>query len=96
MMLRLLGERSNPGSQVIANNIQRSLGYPPKMGAYTYLYAALSPDLGVANNGAYVIPWGRLGGYKKLDRAVKPEANDGTGDAEKFWTWSEKVTQTYM
>jgi retinol dehydrogenase-12 len=70
--------------------------YPPKMGAYTYLYAALSPDLGLANNGAYVIPWGNIGGLKKLERAVKRVADDGTGDAEKFWTWSESVTQQFM
>ncbi|RFU24893.1 hypothetical protein B7463_g11441, partial [Scytalidium lignicola] len=28
--------------------------------AYTNLYTAFSPDISLANNGAYIIPWGRL------------------------------------
>lgn len=70
--------------------------FPPKLGAYTYLYAALSPDLGLANNGAYVVPWGRIGGLKKLEKAVERDADGGTGYGEKFWTWSESVTQEYV
>ncbi|ORY18575.1 hypothetical protein BCR34DRAFT_473188 [Clohesyomyces aquaticus] len=73
----------------------RCICYPPKMGAYTYLYAATSTDLGLSNNGTPVIPWGRLGGIRKLDRAVKKEEVGCTGDAEKFWAWSERTIREY-
>jgi hypothetical protein len=32
----------------------------PKFGAYPELYAGLSQDIDLEQNGSYVIPWGRL------------------------------------
>jgi retinol dehydrogenase 12 len=35
--------------------------YPAKYGAYTEMYAAISPDLTTENNGDYIVPWGYVG-----------------------------------
>ncbi|KAF4556342.1 Short chain dehydrogenase-like protein 43 [Elsinoe fawcettii] len=64
--------------------------YPPIFGGYTELYAACSPDIKLENNGAYVVPWGRIGSY----RADIAEGVKG-GKAEKFWGWCERETKEY-
>jgi retinol dehydrogenase-12 len=71
--------------------------YPPRMGAHTELYAALSPDITMENNGTYIYPWGRIGALKQLKVAVQPsdESIPGTGRAEKFWEWSEKAVGNF-
>jgi hypothetical protein len=72
--------------------------YPPKMGAHTELYAALSPDLTMDNNGAYVYPFGRIGGLKALENAVQPfgATVPNAGKAGLFWAWSEKMIRPYL
>ncbi|CRG88397.1 hypothetical protein PISL3812_05427 [Talaromyces islandicus] len=40
--------------------LSRPLLHSPELAAHTVLYAGLSDDLGLQNNGAYVIPWGRI------------------------------------
>ena len=35
--------------------------YDPRYGALTELYAGFSDDIGLDNNGVYVIPWGVIG-----------------------------------
>lgn len=72
--------------------------YPSKYGAYTELFAALSPDIGIENNGAYIYPWGRVGGLNKLDAAVKPKDDtvNGSGRAQLFWEWTENTTKAWI
>ncbi|OCL12084.1 NAD(P)-binding protein [Glonium stellatum] len=73
------------------------LANPPKLGGYTELYASWSPDITLENNGAYVIPWGRIGQYNSaLTKAIKPEAEGGEGRARKFWDWCERETENYI
>ncbi|KAI1303523.1 NAD(P)-binding protein [Xylaria venustula] len=64
--------------------------HEPVFGAYTELYAGLSPDLKMEHNGTYVIPWGR----RRLDseitrqdivKAITSKAEGGLGCAMKLW-----------
>ena len=68
--------------------------YKARFGAYTELWAGLSPDLTVEKNGSYVIPWGRvhLSPRKDLLDALKSVEDGGTGRAREFWEWCEKRT----
>ncbi len=69
-----------------------------KMGAYTELYAGLSPDVTEAENGAYIIPWGRLqeaNPRKDIVTAMKGEEEGGSAVARKFWAWCEEQTKQY-
>lgn len=63
-------------------------------GAYTELYAGLSEEVGLENNGTYVIPWGRVHGEDKVLRkdlvaALRTKDEGGLGYGEKFWEWCE-------
>jgi hypothetical protein len=56
-----------------------------------------SPDITPAKNGCYVIPWGRVGTYKKtLQQAAKSKADGGNGASEKLWEACEKVVKPYL
>jgi NAD(P)-dependent dehydrogenase (short-subunit alcohol dehydrogenase family) len=44
--------------------------HEPRFGAYTELYAGLSTDIGLENNGAYVIPWGRVRSEEACPRGI--------------------------
>ncbi|KAI1762473.1 NAD(P)-binding protein [Hypoxylon sp. FL1150] len=67
--------------------------YPPKMGAYTMLFAGLSPDIGLEQNGAYVLPFGRL--QRKSTRQDIVKAIED-GKAQEFWDWCEKIYESYI
>ena len=73
------------------------LTYPAKMGAYTELWAGLSPELTTAQNGSYIIPWGRIhpSPRKDLVAALKSSEEGGTGQAADFRDWCEKQTAEY-
>lgn len=65
-----------------------------RFGAYTEMYAGLSPDITLDNNGAYVIPWGRVRPDTACPRgdiinAMTPEEDGGLGYGKKFWEWCE-------
>jgi NAD(P)-dependent dehydrogenase (short-subunit alcohol dehydrogenase family) len=65
---------------------------PPVYGAYTCLFAGLSPDVTVQESGALIVPWGRVKRDEDLQRqdivrATKTEAEGGLGYAERLWEW---------
>ncbi|KAL2867023.1 NAD(P)-binding protein [Aspergillus lucknowensis] len=69
---------------------------PPRYGAYSELFAALSPEVTASKNGAFIIPWGRFGPIPAhIKMALSPMSDGGTGGAEKFWAWCEKETAAY-
>lgn len=75
--------------------------YHPRFGAYTELYAGLSPDVSLENNGAYVIPWGRIqadADFSREDivRAITPEEDGGLGYDKKFWDWCEQQWKPFV
>jgi NAD(P)-dependent dehydrogenase (short-subunit alcohol dehydrogenase family) len=67
--------------------------YPMVYGAYTELFAGWSEEAGKPEkNGAYIIPWGRFGGFREdLTAEIEKEG----GNAEKFWDWCDRVTKEY-
>ncbi|KAH9206735.1 short-chain dehydrogenase [Leptodontidium sp. 2 PMI_412] len=66
-------------------------------GAYTELFAGLSPDVTPDKNGAWIVPWGRYMPLRKdLEAARKTETEGGTGVAAKFWDWSEEQVKAYL
>jgi retinol dehydrogenase-12 len=77
--------------------VTKLIMYPPVNGAYTELYAALSPDITLANTGCWVIPFGRVYPIRKdLDNAIKEESQGGTGGTKLFWDWSEEQVRAYL
>ncbi|MCJ1282869.1 hypothetical protein MMC26_002195 [Xylographa opegraphella] len=87
----------NPGN--LASDLQRHVPwwqmalikatlYPAIQGAYTELYAGLSPDITMDHTGGWVAPWGRLvPGRKDLH---EPELG------RKYWEWTEEQVKPYL
>ncbi|RYP31227.1 hypothetical protein DL767_005856 [Monosporascus sp. MG133] len=68
--------------------------HPPVYGAYTELFAGLSPDVTLEKS---VVPWGRFGSIRNdLVVSSKSKADGGTGVAEEFWKWSEEQIKPYL
>lgn len=102
----ILSVSQNPGN--LKTNVLRHVSplltfflnpllYPAKFGAYTELWAGLSSELTMAQNGSYVIPWGRIHPSPRNDlvAALKPAEEGGTGQAAEFRDWCEKQTAEY-
>jgi NAD(P)-dependent dehydrogenase (short-subunit alcohol dehydrogenase family) len=111
-MARRFGDRGilsvtqNPGNLKtnILKNAPKGLSllvnpllYHARFGAYTELWAGLSQGIGMDDNGAYVVPWGRLhtGPRNDIINALKTTDEGGTGLASKFWEWCEDQTADY-
>ncbi|KAF7930432.1 uncharacterized protein EAE98_004832 [Botrytis deweyae] len=65
------------------------LPHPAKLGAYTELFAGLSP-LTSQDQGAYIIPWGRIQPRHRHPRADIYAAMDAGRGAE-VWEWCERM-----
>lgn len=77
--------------------LDKLLLFPAKFGGYTELYAACSPDLSTKDNGAFVIPWGRVGHLRPdMIKAEKTKEEGGTGESQKFWEYCEKECKAYL
>ncbi|KAH6892409.1 hypothetical protein B0T10DRAFT_401387 [Thelonectria olida] len=66
-----------------------------QFGAYTGLYAGLSPEITPEHNGSYIIPWGRIrpdsaSPRQDIIKAMTPEEEGGLGYCVKFWDWCEE------
>lgn len=69
--------------------------YHPVNGAYTQLFAGLSPE--VTRPGSYVLPWGRVGPIcEDLQLAARPESEGGADLTRRFWDWSEKQVESFL
>lgn len=96
----------NPGN--LATDLQRHMGsiaasilklglYPPIQGAYTELFAGLSPDVTIEKSGTWIQPWGRFVDIRPdLEAGKKSISEGGTGVGEKFWAWSEEQVKSYL
>jgi retinol dehydrogenase 12 len=70
--------------------------YPQNLGAYTELWAVLSPELVPGKSGAYVYPWGRFGSLPAgVENSLKKESEGGSGIAAKFVEWCDRQTRVY-
>ncbi|KAI1376900.1 NAD(P)-binding protein [Hypoxylon crocopeplum] len=66
----------------------------PVFGAYTELFAGLSPEVTRDTNGRYIFPWGRLIPDSSIVRqdvlkAAESEELGGLGYGKKLWEWCE-------
>ncbi|KAH5432697.1 hypothetical protein HBI47_096690 [Parastagonospora nodorum] len=62
--------------------------HPAVNGAYTELYAGLSPDVVGMKKGEWVVPFGRI-------MSLRKDLAEG-GNAREFWEWTEKVVEKYL
>ena len=70
--------------------------FPPVNGAYTELFAGLSPDVAALKQNEWVIPWGRITSLRKdLAQAGLIEEQGGSGNAKRFWDWTEEQVAPY-
>lgn len=101
----ILSVAQNPGA--VSSNLFRHtpwltylawpLLYKPELGANTALYAGLSKDITLEENGCYVIPWGRISQSVRQDLldAMKLEDDGGSGTAKLFWDFCDEKTRDY-
>lgn len=76
--------------------MQSVMLYPAVNGAHTELYAGWSPDIGIAQTGCFVMPWGRIGHVRHdVEAAGKTADQGGTALAGRFWHWCEQETGAY-
>lgn len=82
----------------IAGKILRTFVlHPPINGAYTQLFAGLSPDVTVEKSGEWVAPFGRfMKSRKDLKDATKSKAEGGTGNASAFYDWCARQYASYI
>ncbi|EFY97139.1 short chain dehydrogenase family protein [Metarhizium robertsii] len=64
--------------------------HPPKFGAYTELFAGLSPIVTLDRSGHWIGPWGR---FLTIRGDLKKAAEDGNSEA--FWNWTEEQVKQY-
>ncbi|KAH8597208.1 hypothetical protein B0O99DRAFT_569034 [Bisporella sp. PMI_857] len=87
-------QRHVPGLQM---KILSWLLHPAIYGAYTELFAGLSPDITMQQNGSWIVPWGRfLPVRKDVLAGSKNISEGGTGVASKFWEWSEEQVKPFL
>jgi NAD(P)-dependent dehydrogenase (short-subunit alcohol dehydrogenase family) len=72
--------------------------HEPKMGAYTELWAGLSPEVKIEDGGRFATAWGRWRGNLRKDvlEGLKTKEEGGTGLAAEFWDWCEEQTKGYV
>ena len=57
----------------------------------------MSPDISPERSGAYVLPWGRIGGVRPgIEAALKLASEGGTGVAAKFVEWCKEQTAPFL
>ncbi|KAJ6495350.1 putative short-chain dehydrogenase [Mycena sanguinolenta] len=77
--------------------LARPLMYSPNLAAHTGLFAGLSEEITLEQNGCYVVPFGRVSKdvRKDLVEAMKGVNEGGNGRAKEFWGWCEEMTGKY-
>jgi NAD(P)-dependent dehydrogenase (short-subunit alcohol dehydrogenase family) len=66
--------------------------HPPKMGAYTELFAGFSEEITERHQGAYIIPWGRVqevNSRKDIYEALEE------GKGRELWEWCERKIEEH-
>jgi retinol dehydrogenase 12 len=73
------------------------MNYPVVNGAYTELWAGLSPEVTLEKAGSLVYPFGRFGTIRKdWTAATNSAVEGGNGTAQRFWEWSEEQVRKYL
>ncbi|KAJ8110864.1 hypothetical protein ONZ43_g5765 [Nemania bipapillata] len=70
---------------------------PAIYGAYTELFAGLSPVVTADKNGSWIVPYGRFGDLREdIEKATRSKEMGGSGIAKEIWDWSEREVQQYV
>lgn len=71
--------------------------HPSIYGAYTELFAGLSPAVTVDKSGEWIVPWGRFMPIRADMRlATKSKEEGGHGTAKAFWEWCDEQVKPYL
>ena len=62
-----------------------------KYGAYSELFATLSPEVSKKENGVFILPWGRFG---VIPDHIHKSIDDGK--AASFYDWCDRETKQYL
>lgn len=102
----ILALTQNPGN--LRSNLMRHLPsyvtilvgpllHHARKGAYTELWAGLSPELTIEDNGKYVVPWGRLhpNPRKDLLSTMRSKEDGGNGVAAAFIEFADKQVEEF-
>ena len=65
-----------------------------KYGAYTELFASLSPTITMDHNGEFILPWGRVTGVGSVPKHIQQGIEDGK--AASFYKWCDQETKRYQ
>ncbi|KAI0538968.1 hypothetical protein GGR58DRAFT_466131 [Xylaria digitata] len=70
-------------------------------GAYTELYAGLSPDVEPGDYVNCILPWGRVGAIdlawrQDIVKAMRPKDEGGLGYGQELWEWCEKQWKPHL
>ncbi|KAI0977226.1 hypothetical protein F4678DRAFT_412208 [Xylaria arbuscula] len=82
---------------LVAKFLKLFILHPSINGAYTELFAGLSPDVTLDKSGGWIVPFGRFMSIRKdLKEATKTKAEGGSGIAKEFWEWTEEQVRPYL
>ncbi|KAI1449400.1 NAD(P)-binding protein [Annulohypoxylon stygium] len=77
--------------------LRKTVFFPSVYGAYTCLFAGLSPQVTLEKSGSHIAPWGRLWSITNaMAAASKSKSEGGTGAASEFWGWTDEQVKKYI
>lgn len=85
------------GTPLLARAMMAPFFHPPKMGAYTELWAGISPDVKSGDGNKFIIPWGRWNKTPKKEHLASLKSKDegGTGLAAEFFDYCDAETKEF-
>jgi NAD(P)-dependent dehydrogenase (short-subunit alcohol dehydrogenase family) len=85
------------GTPWLVRAIMAPIFHPPKMGAYTELWAGLSGDVESGDGRRFIIPWGRWNETPKKEHldSLRGKGEGGTGLADEFFEYCEEWTRGF-
>ncbi|KAK4940677.1 hypothetical protein LTR10_019307 [Elasticomyces elasticus] len=85
------------GTPLLVRAMMAPFFYPPKMGAYTELWAGISPDVKSGDGNKFIIPWGRWNKTPKKEHLASLKSKDegGTGLAAEFFENCDAETKAF-
>jgi NAD(P)-dependent dehydrogenase (short-subunit alcohol dehydrogenase family) len=85
------------GTPWLVRTMMAPIFQPPKMGAYTELWAGLSPEVKTGDGRKFIIPWGRWNTTPKKEHlaSLKLNTEGGTGLAAEFFDYCEAQTNGF-
>ncbi|CAG8036759.1 unnamed protein product [Penicillium olsonii] len=83
---------------LIVPHLMNLVMWPARYGAYTELYAGLSPDLTLEKHvGAFIWPWGHVGYLRPdIESSLHSQEYGGTGKAAQLLAWCDQETKDFI